>query len=63
VHERHDAPRAEWRHAAPRTDEGKPEGALFKQDGEKAGGESLTPPPGAQHGNGASPAPHSHQER
>jgi cytochrome o ubiquinol oxidase subunit 2 len=46
-------------HAAPRTDQGKAEGALFKQDGEKDSGESLTPPPGAQ----ASPAPHSHQER
>jgi cytochrome o ubiquinol oxidase subunit 2 len=45
--------------AAPRTDQGKAEGALFKQDGEKDSGESLTPPPGAQ----ASPAPHSHQER
>jgi cytochrome o ubiquinol oxidase subunit 2 len=37
----------------------KPEGALFKQGEEKGGGQSLTPPPGAQ----ASPAPHSHQER
>jgi cytochrome o ubiquinol oxidase subunit 2 len=38
-------------------EQGKPEGALFKE--EKGAGESLTPPPGAQ----ASPAPHSHQER
>jgi cytochrome o ubiquinol oxidase subunit 2 len=46
-------------HAPPRTDQGKPEGALFEQGNEKGSGESLTPPPGAQ----GSPAPHSHQER
>ena len=46
-------------HDRPRTDEAKPDGALFKQGEEKGSGESLTPPPGAQ----GSPAPHSHQER
>jgi cytochrome o ubiquinol oxidase subunit 2 len=46
-------------HDQPRTDEGKPEGALFKDGAEKGSGESLTPPPGVQ----PSPAPHSHQER
>jgi cytochrome o ubiquinol oxidase subunit 2 len=46
-------------HAPPRTDQGKPEGALFEQGDEKGSGESLTPPPGAER----SPAPHSHQER
>lgn len=39
--------------------EPKPEGAVFKDNSEKTGGESLTPSPGAQ----PAPSTHSHQER
>jgi cytochrome o ubiquinol oxidase subunit 2 len=46
-------------HGGGHAEKGKPEGALMKQGEEKQGGESVTPPPGAQ----PSAAPHSHQER